>query len=390
MAWDAGALHTQYFGGKPQLLVQSPGRVNLLGEHVDYNDGPVLPVAIDRRVYLAASLAEDQVIHLVAHDLGQEVRFTLDGLDRKVDVQGDPLPDWACYPAGVAWSLQEAGLEVRPIRAAYTSDLPIGAGLSSSAAVECAFGVAWRALGGWQVDNMALAQLCRRAENEYVGVASGLMDQFACLHGVAGHALYFDTRSLAWEALPLPGETVLVIADSGVRRELAGSQYNQRRQECRQAVEILKTYLPEIESLRDISPTEMAAYGEFLPPVIRRRAQHVVREIERVESAVNALKLGEWRSFGAKMFAGHASLRDLYEVSTPELDTLVDIARGLPGCIGARLTGAGFGGCTVNLVESERVEEFRSGLERAYTDKLGKEIRLYVCKASEGGKGFKV
>jgi galactokinase len=379
-------LFADQFGNQPELLARAPGRVNLLGEHVDYNDGPVLPAAIDRAVHLAAAPNQPEVIHLLAYDLGEEVTFRLDALQDKRDAHGDPLPNWALYPAGVAWALQEAGLKVPGIQAVYSSDVPIGAGLSSSAAVEAVFAVTWQALGGWKIDRMHLARLCQRAENQYVGVACGLMDQFASLHGVVDRALYFDTRSLEWQPLPLPADNDLVIADSGVSRGLAGSVYNQRRAECQQAVQILRQHLPGLNSLRDVSPNEFAAYSDFLPPIIRKRAEHVIKEIARVESAVNALKLGEWRSFGAKMFAGHASLRDLYEVSSPELDALVDIARGLPGCFGARLTGAGFGGCTVNLVEQSRTSEFIQALQSKYKDRTGRQAKIYSCRASDGAR----
>lgn len=379
-------LFAERFGCQPELLARAPGRVNLLGEHVDYNDGPVLPAAIDRAVYLASARHAQNVVCLVAYDLGEEVTFRLDALPDKCDENGNPLPNWALYPAGVAWALGEAGYQVHGVRALYTSDVPIGAGLSSSAAVEAAFAVTWQALGGWGSDRMQLARLCQRAENEYVGVACGLMDQFASLHGVSGHALYFDTRSLEWQALPLPADNGLVIADSGVTRGLAGSVYNQRRAECQQAVQLLQEYLPDLRSLREVSPTEFAAYSEFLPPTIRKRSEHVIKEIYRVESAVSALKLGEWRSFGAKMYAGHASLRDLYEVSSPELDALVDIARDLPGCYGARLTGAGFGGCTVNLVEQSRTPAFIRGLQSGYRERTGRQAKIYSCRASDGAR----
>ena len=355
---DVQSLFQAYFKAAPTISARAPGRVNLMGAHVDFNDGLVLLAAIDRAVYLAGAADADNMVTLYAHDLEAQTRFQLDALEAKADINGDPLPDWALYPAGVAWSLQKAGLEVSGLNAVYTSDITVGAGLSCSAAVEVAFAVAWRALGGLEIDSMRLAQLCQRAENEYVGVASGLMDQFASLHGVEEHALYFDTRDLTWESLPLPADTALVIADSGMRRTLATSAFNERRASCEQAVELLKQYMPEIRSLRDVSPVEFAAYGDFLPTVVRRRAEHVVKEIARVESAVVALHSDNTRSFGALMFSGHASSRDLYEVSCPELDALVEIARAAPGCLGARLTGGGFGGCTVNLVEESKTAEF--------------------------------
>jgi galactokinase len=247
-----------------------------------------------------------------------------------------------------------------------------------------AFAAVWQALCGWKADRLTLAKLSQKAENKYVGVSCGLMDQFASANGVAGHCLLFDTRSLEWEPVPLPHGTAIVIADSGVRRSLTTSGYNDRRAACEEAVVLLSKYKPGLHSLRDITPVEFAAYSEFLPPVIERRAEHIVKEIARVESAVTALKLGKTRSFGALMFAGHASLRDLYEVSVPELDVLVEIARNLPGCLGARLTGAGFGGCTVNLVDEEDAQDFIHELQESYKRHTGRNAQVYLCQACDG------
>jgi galactokinase len=381
---DLIASFNHHYGKLPALMSRAPGRVNLLGEHVDYNDGPVLPVALDRAVCLAAAPSGDDIVSLIALDFDESVSFKLTELDQKVDLQGQPLPGWALYPAGVAWSLQTDGLPVSGMQAVYTSDVPIGAGLSSSAAVEIAFSVTWQALGDWETDRMRLARLCQRADNQYVGIASGLMDQFASAHGQEGHALYFDTRSLMWEAIPLPPDISIVIADSGIRRALVDSEYNERRAACEKAVELLRQYKTDIQSLRDVSPREFVAYSEFLPEVIRRRAEHVVKEIARVQSAVIALRLNEKASFGALMYSGHASLRDLYQVSTPELDTLVEIARGSPGCYGARLTGAGFGGCTVNLVDESQAMEFIRSLKEGYLRQVGLPAQVYLCRASAG------
>lgn len=372
----------QYFSTPAEVLVRAPGRVNLLGEHVDYNDGPVLPVALDRTVRLAAAATSGSTISLNALDLGERVSFSLNSLDEKIDLDGRPLPEWARYPAGVAWSLQDSGLRVHGAKVAYTSNLPIGAGLGSSAAVEVAFAVLWQSLGGWDADRLTLARLCQRAENDYMGVSSGLMDQFASACGVEGHALYLDTRSLEWHPVPFPPGIAIVIADSGVHRTLNGSEYNQRVAACQQAVELLAQHLPDMRSLRDISPVEFAAYSTLLPPLIRRRAEHVVKEIARVHSAVNSLRGDDPLMLGALMFSGHASLRDLYQVSTPELDFLVDTARELPGCLGARLTGAGFGGCTVNLVEDAHAAKFIQGLQDAYQQKTGRRPPVYLCRAS--------
>ena len=386
---DLNALFQNHFAAIPMVKACAPGRVNLLGEHVDYNGGPVLPAAIDRAVNLAAAALPEPIVRLYAQDLDQAAAFRLDQLETKTGLDGQPLPKWAHYPAGVAWALQAAGLPTSGLEAVYHSDIPIGSGLSSSAAVETVFAVTWEALGGWQIDRMQMARLCQQAENGYVGVNCGLMDQFASAHGVAGHALYFDTRSLDWEAVPLPPDIALVIADSGVRRSLSTSAYNERRAACEQAVQLLKQYLPGIQNLRDVSPVEFAAYSDYLPPEIRRRAEHIVKEIARVESAVTALKSGKKQSFGALMYSGHASLRDLYQVSTPELDALVVIAHDLPGCIGARLTGAGFGGCTINLVEESQAPDFIQGLQEGYTAKTGRKAQVYLCRASDGAEATK-
>jgi galactokinase len=375
---------TRLFDHAPRFTVRAPGRVNLLGEHVDYNDGVVLPAAIDRAVRLAAAPTTDGIVHLHALDLRRQTAFRLDTLGQRIDIDGKPLPHWAAYPAGVAWVLAEAGLRVPGMQVVYTSDVPIGAGLSSSAAVEVAFAATWRALGGWEMDNLQLARLCQRAENAYVGVNSGLMDQFTSACGVEGHALYFDTRSLEWHPVALPPGTAIVVADSGMRRSLATSAYNERRAACEKAVALLQQYKPGLSSLRDISTVEFAAYCEYLPEDIRRRAEHVVKEIYRVQQAVNALRGGDARLFGGLMFAGHKSLRDLYQVSLPELDALVEIARGLPGIYGARLTGAGFGGCTVNLIDGAQAEAFIQALEDGYRKQTGKEAVVYLCHASAG------
>jgi galactokinase len=210
------------------------------------------------------------------------------------------------------------------------------------------------------------------------------MDQFASACGVEGHALYFDTRSLEWQPLPLPAGMAVVIADSGVRRSLTTSAYNDRRQACEQAVEILRGFKADIRALRDISPPEFAAYSFYLPAEVARRAEHVVKEINRVESAVRALQRSDAQIFGALMYASHASLRDLYEVSTPELDMLVEISRGLPGCLGARLTGAGFGGCTIHLVEESQSDAFMPALQQAYQQRSGRLAQVYLCRASAG------
>jgi galactokinase len=358
--------------------------VNLLGEHVDYNDGQVLPVAIDRAAWLACSIADTPTVSIHALDLGEFVSFHLSELQHKADVRGQPLPTWARYPAGVAWALLERGHRVTGVQAALTSDIPIGAGLSSSAAVEVAFAIAWQALGEWPLQRLELAQACQQAENQYVGVQCGLMDQFASLHGLSGHALLFDCRTLDWKPLPLPSGAALVIADSGARRDLSSTAYNQRRLACRQAVEILAGHIPNVAALRDVTAEAFTQHASSLPPTVRRRAEHVVKEINRVTQATHLLQAGDAPGLGALMSEGHASLRDLYQVSSPELDALVDIAASLPGCYGARLTGAGFGGCTINLVESSQAQDFTRRLAAKCQDRIGRQLAVWISRASDG------
>lgn len=370
--------------------MRAPGRVNLIGEHVDYNDGLVLPAAIDRAVYVAAAYSGDDSVSLEALDLHRNASFQLNALSSFSETApvsaGSRIQGWAAYPAGVAWALQNAAFEVNGVLAACTSNIPIGSGLSSSAAIEVGFAALWQALGGWSLDRLSLAQLCQEAENKYVGVSSGLMDQFASACGIAGHALMLDTRSLEWKAAPIPEETAIVVADSGVRRSLAHSGYNERRAACEAAVRSLQRFMPQLRSLRDITPTEFAAYAPYLDEIPRKRAEHVVKEIARVQSALSALNRRDLHAFGALMYSGHSSLRLLYEVSTPELDTLVDLTRSLPGCYGARLTGAGFGGCTVNLVEMEHSPAFIQGLKDGYHKATGRDSQVYACLPSQGAE----
>jgi galactokinase len=368
---------------KTQTII-APGRVNLLGEHVDYNDGPVLPVAIDLLMTLEFSPADSDLIELNAVDFGKTVTFDLTHLEEKLDLTGEPLPHFALYPASVAWACRQAGLPVNGMQATYTSNIPIGSGLSSSAAVEVAFLQAFKALGGWDTDRMTLVKLAQRGENDYVGVHSGIMDQFACMFGMENQALYLDTRSLDWEPVSLPEDVAIIIADSKVPRELSGSGYNNRQAACQKAVHMLKEFLPGITSLRDVSTAQFETYADQLPEMIRKRARHVVEEIARVEQSVVLLKEDDINGFGAKMVEGHQSLRDLYEVSTPELDALVEIALKQPGCYGARLTGAGFGGCTVNLVRDDQAPAFIQAVGKAYKAHTEKQAKLHHCHATQG------
>jgi galactokinase len=374
----------QRFSQEPRYVARAPGRVNLLGEHVDYNDGFVMPVAIDRATYIAFSPASmDQTI-IVAADFSEEAQFTPGTLPGKAQPDGSALPEWTLYPAGVAWALGEAGLSAPAMLAAFSSDIPRGSGLSSSASIEMAYGVAWSTLGGWSLPPMQLALLGQKAENRYVGVNCGIMDQFASACGEADRLMLLDCRSLEYRSLPLPENTVIVVADTTVRRKLTSGEYNDRRAACEEAVRRLSRDLPGIKALRDVSLETFNPLSHTLPVIVEKRARHVVDEIERTRRAIPLLEQGRTIEFGQLMNACHISLRDLYEVSVPELDTMVQIAQPLPGCFGARLTGGGFGGCTVNLVASDQAEAFAQTLGPEYERRTGLHPEIYICQASEG------
>jgi galactokinase len=376
----------QRFGREPDHLALAPGRVNLLGEHVDFNGGFVLPVAIDRSTWIAFSLADSDRFTLVAADFASEVMFTTASLGTRNDASGNPLVEWAHYPAGVAWALAGAHLPAPAMDAVYASDVPRGAGLSSSASVEMAFAIAWSHLGGWTLPPLQRALLGQKAENKYVGVNCGIMDQFASACGVAGNVLLLDCRSLDWRALSIPPEVAIVIADTSRRRKLTFSAYNERRQACEDAVRLLGCSLSEISTLRDVSLEDFNRLCNQLPDLVEKRARHVVEEIERTRRAIPLLEQGSILEFGEMMKQCHASLRDLYEVSIPELDAMVEIAESLPGCYGARLTGAGFGGCTVNLVESSAAGSFSAQLASRYLARTGLKPAIYICHASDGAR----
>ncbi|GAB4490409.1 MAG: galactokinase [Anaerolineales bacterium] len=381
---NLSAIFQKKFGRPPAYVACAPGRVNLLGEHVDYNDGFVLPAAIDRATCIAFSPADSGQTTLWAADFNARAMFAPQTLPAKSQPDGSPLPDWARYPAGMMWALREAGLETPAMDAVFGSDVPRGSGLSSSASVEMAFGVAWQHLGGWSLAPMELAKLGQRAENQYVGVHCGIMDQFASACGVENRLLLLDCRSLDWETLALPEGVAIVVADTTVRRKLTGGEYNKRRAACEEAVRLLQAGLPSIRSLRDVSLVDFNRLAGGLPVEVEKRARHVVEEIERVRQAIPLLQAGDLSRFGELMNACHASLRDLYEVSCPELDVMVAAAQSLPGCYGARLTGAGFGGCTVNLVAREQAEAFAQALAAEYESQTGLHPAIYICKASAG------
>jgi galactokinase len=358
-------------------VVRAPGRVNLIGEHTDYNEGLVLPAAIDLEIRIAYLPTDDRRVELVRLDSGER-----DGFD--LDIARAKTATWLDYVAGTAWALGEAGLPVNGLRGVIASTLPPNAGLSSSAAIELAS--AWALLhdAAPGMDPFRLARLCQRAENAYVGVQSGLMDQFAEACGVAGSAVLLDCRSHDWRVIPLPPDIALVVCHTGSPRHLDGSGYNLRRSQCEAAVATLAKIDPAIRSLRDVTPEALAAASDRLDPIAFRRAEHVVTENARVAATVTALEAGDVDAVGRLFAQSHASLRDRFEVSSPELDAMVEIARDVPGVVAARMTGAGFGGCTVNLVRPDAVEALREAVETCYPARTGLTPRVFGVTAADG------
>lgn len=375
------------YGGRPEFIVRAPGRVDVIGAHTDYNDGWVLPAAISRYAWLAVASQDEPVVTIAAQDMGGEsVSFSLDNLSDRKTLGGSILPAWAQYAAGVAWSFQEAGLPVRGCRAILASNVPVGAGLSSSAAVEVAYGLAWLTLASQPVDRMRLAQLCQKAENKYVGVNSGLMDQFASSHGKENHALLFDCRTLDWEAVPLPGDVALVIADTGTRRTLATSHYNERRADCEEAVRVLKTVLPETRALRDVSSEQFEIHRNLIPERARLRAAHIIGENARVLGAAQALRERDAERLGNLMDESHISGRDLFEASGPALDAMWKAAHGHPARLGGRFAGAGWAGCMVFLARRDDCQEFIDYLAQTYQRDTGLTPTLYQMQAADGAQ----
>ncbi len=357
--------------------MRAPGRVNLIGEHTDYNLGFVLPAAIHLEIRVAYLPTDDRHVELVRLDSGEGDGFDLDTPRPKTGT-------WLDYVAGTAWALNEAGLPLTGLRGVIASTLPTSAGLSSSAAIELAS--AWALLhdAAPGIEPFELAKRCQRAENAYVGVQSGLMDQFAEACGVAGAAVLLDCRSSDWRPIPLPESVALVVCHTGSARRLERSEYNVRRSQCEAAVAALARDHPEVHSLRDVTPELLAESAPRLEPVAARRAQHIVSENERVGATVAALASGDLEALGSLFAASHASLRDLFEVSSPELDAMVEIAQDVPGVVASRMTGAGFGGCTISLVRPDAVEELAEAVDREYTPRTGLTPMVLPVRAVDG------
>jgi galactokinase len=358
---------------KPSSLstARAPGRVNVIGEHTDYNDGFVMPAAIGYETVVDAEPREDRILEIESRATSAKVAFSIDTMpDRRAG-------DWTDYARGVLIELERAGVALQAASLRVGGDLPLGAGLSSSASFEVALTLAMLGLSNASMDRVEIAKLCRRAETEHVGARAGIMDQFVVLFGRAHCVVLLDTRSLEWEHLQVPGDCSIVICNTMVRHELARGEYNVRREQCERAVEALRRWYPEIAALRDVSLDQLQAHESGLSEVLFRRARHVIGEIARTLEAAAALRKRDLLRLGALVNASHESLRTDYEVSSPELDAMVEIARRCHGVYGARMTGGGFGGCTVNLVESSDVRAFRERVGAEYRAATGIAPEFY-------------
>lgn len=361
----------KHFGGEPAHLIRAPGRVNLIGEHTDYNDGFVMPLAIDRNTWIALRPRQDRTVVLHSLNHNQTVSFDL---DHSAKDKG-----WQEYPKGVAWALLENGHSLRGWEGVTGCDVPLGAGLSSSASFELAVARAFAEVSGFTWDAPLMALLSQKAENQWVGVNCGIMDQLISAVGKKDHAVLLDCRSLEATPLPLPRETSVVILDTATRRGLVESAYNERRRQCEEASAFFG-----VTKLRDLALDRFLSKAGQLDDLTRQRARHVLTENARTLQAAEAMRHHDAAKLGALMNASHDSLRDDFEVTNHELNVMVDLSRQAPGCIGARMTGAGFGGCAVALVREALVENFLAAVTRDYRAATGREPAVYACKASAG------
>jgi galactokinase len=366
--------------GKSGRVFRAPGRVNIIGEHTDYNQGFVLPAAIEFSCWVASSSRDDEKIVVYSENFDELVEVGTGSIGHW------PRDGWAAYPLGVGWALEQAGFHIPGCNLYIAGDVPLGAGLSSSAAIEVATLLALLDLSGAELDRTKAALLCQHAENDFVGARCGIMDQFIASNGRAAHCILLDCRSLKGRAIPLPPDVLLVVCNSMVKHELAATEYNKRREECEEAVRLLKTALPTIHALRDVSVGQLEMHKKLLPGLIYQRARHVVTEDQRTLLTARALEQGSFGGVREWMAESHKSLRDDYEVSCRELDLLVEIAGAQKGVLGARMTGGGFGGCTINLVKHEFVSSFIRGVEVEYLRRTGLRPEILSMRAADAAR----
>lgn len=372
----AAEFRKQY--GEPAGIFRAPGRVNLIGEHTDYNDGFVMPAALGFYTHIAAGPRIDRTLNIYSIDFHENRSFALD------DLGAGPNGHWSDYVRGVAGIMLSLGLPIQGANLVIKGEVPIGAGLSSSAAIEVATAFALLTTSNVEVNRREIALTCQCAEHEYAGTKCGIMDQFVSCFGGANHALLLDCRSLKYELLAIADRVRIVICNTMVRHDLAAGEYNHRRADCEAGVNFLRRFLPEVRALRDVTLSELAEYGAELPEATYRRCRHVISENARVLEASVALRDGNLTRFGVFMGESHGSLRDDYEVSCGELDLMVELANQRRGVYGARMTGGGFGGCTVNLVDEDAVGEFKANISREYESATGLHPEIYVCTAADG------
>ena len=374
---DLAVLFEKAFGIRPQIF-RAPGRVNLIGEHTDYNDGFVMPAAVGFSTYAAIAPRQDRKLAIHSKEFPGEFEFDLDHLPES------RVGAWCDYVVGVASVLRESGLKLAGANLLVHGKVPIGAGLSSSAALEVSSALALLSLTDTSLPLPEVAQLCRQAENSFVGARVGIMDQFVSCMGKAGHAFFLDCRSLDFRLVPIPAGLQLVVCNTMVKHDLATGAYNTRREECEAGVRTFAQWDPAIRALRDVSVDMLDQHANDLPATIWKRCSHVVRENQRTIDAARALTAGDLARVGNLMRESHSSLRDLYEVSCRELDVMVEAAEGLPGFCGGRMTGGGFGGCTINLVRQENAEDFAKRIAERYREATGIRPHVYLCSAEDG------
>jgi galactokinase len=364
--------------GQDPLVVQAPGRVNLIGEHTDYNEGFVFPAAIGFQTQIAIAKRADRRMVVTSENYGERVEYDLANLPHS------PRNHWSDYVVGIVWLLERKLGGLPGANLLLHGNVPQGAGLSSSASLEVAVCKAFLELSGKAMEGVAIALLCQQAENEYVGARCGIMDQFISVHGKKNHALRLDCRTLEYRLLPLPPDVRLVICNTMVRHSLAGGEYNQRRAECETAAHFFAERIPEVKSLRDVTLNDLEKFGGQMPEVIRKRCRHILTENLRVLQAAEALQAGDLGLFGRLMANSHASLRDDFEVSCEELDLMVRLAEQNAGVYGARMTGGGFGGCTINLVQENHVESFQKNVAAGYEQATKRAPEIYISSAADG------
>ena len=372
---------SQFGNNKSTFYFKAPGRVNLIGEHTDYNDGFVLPFGINRHIHFLVRKREDRICRICSLNFNELREFKIDDISEKKKEGG-----WSDYIKGVVGEFEKKGLKIAGFEGIIYGDIPTGAGLASSAALEMAVACGLARINNLEISELELIRLCQRAENEFVGANCGIMDQYVCFYAKKGKALFLDTRTLSHQFISLPFKEIgVLVIDTKVKHLLASSEYNKRRKECEESVKLLKGYIHNLSSLRDLTIKLFRKYEKFLPQLLRKRVRHVLEENARVEEMVEALKRKDVKKIGELLFSSHYSLKDLYEVTSPETDFLVEIAKR-EGIIGARMTGGGFGGATIHLLFKEDMPYYRKVVKKEFSGKFGKAPGIFEVRTSQGAR----